>query len=347
LNSKTEHRALLSLDLEVQKALQNSSASPQTADDYTRCAYAENTYRAYQHDLKDFVAWTGIPYPFPTSSEVVKQYLVDRARDVKPSTLEHRLAALKFLHRLLDYPDPTDNAHLRTVLRGIKRDWAARGHPLGRQAPALTLAQLMAMIQAMGTSLHDRRDKAYILMGLFGAFRQSELTGLHVDQLTFVEPGIVVKMGQTKGDQLNQYRQWKAIPRGQGGCCPVEALRVWRQEAGIETGPVFRGIDRHGNILEKPLSHTTTNRIIKKWVNEAGIKNADHYSGHSLRASFITVARELRIPDPLIALQSHHRDLRVLNDYYRPEMAFTQNPAIEVMGAWAEMFENGPVGERS
>jgi hypothetical protein len=55
----------------------------------------------------------------------------------------------------------------------------------------------------------------------------------------------------------------------------------------------------------------------------------------------------LRIPDPLIALQSHHRDLRVLNDYYRPEMAFTQNPAIEVMGAWAKLFENGPVGERS
>jgi integrase len=329
----------------VQKALQHPPASPHTAEDYTRRAYAENTYRAYQNDLKDFVAWTGIPYPIPTTPEVVKQYLVDRARDVSPATLEHRLAALKFLHRLLDYPDPTNNAHLRTVLRGIKRDWAARGR-IPRQTPALTLAQLVAMIQAMGTSLHDRRDKAYILMGLFGAFRQSELTRLHVDQLTFVEPGIVIKMGQTKGDQLNQYRQWKAIPRGQGGCCPVEALQIWRQEAGIETGPVFRGIDHHGNILEKPLSHTTTNRIIKKWVNKAGIKNADHYSGHSLRASFITIARELRIPDPLIALQSHHRDLRILNDYYRPEMAFSQNPAIEVMAAWAVLFENGPVGER-
>ncbi len=345
MNSKTAHNALMPLDLEVHKALRHNAARPQTADDFTRQAYAENTYRAYQSDLKDFVAWTGISNPFPTTPEVVKQYLVDRAPVLSPATLEHRLAALKFLHRLLDYPDPTDNALLRTVLRGIKRDWAAQG-AAPKQAPALTLVQLVAMIRAMGTSLHDRRDKAYILMGLFGAFRQSELTGLYVDQLTFVEQGIVIKMGQTKGDPLNQYRQYKAIPKGQGGFCPVEAVEVWMQEAGIEGGPVFRGIDRHGNILEKPLSHTTTNRIIKKWVNEAGIEQADHYSGHSLRASFITVARELRVPDPFIALQSHHRDLRVLNDYYRPEMAFAQNPAEEVMAAWVELLGKENIDER-
>ena len=337
MNSKTESNALTPIDFEVQKALQQPPASSQTADDYTRRAYAENTYRAYQSDLKDFVAWTGIPYPFPTTPEVVKQYLVDRARELSPATLEHRLAALKFLHRLLDYPDPTDNARLRTVLRGIRREWAVQRRA-PKQAPALTLAQLAAMIKIMATSLHDRRDKAYILMGLFGAFRQSELTGLHVDQLSFVEQGIVIKMGQTKGDQLNQYRQWKVIPKGRSGFCPVGALQAWLRDAEIEAGPVFRGIDRYGNILGKPLSHTTTNRIIKKWVKETGLENADQYSGHSLRASFITVARELRIPDPLIALQSHHRDLRVLNDYYRPEMAFAQSPAVEVMAAWAELL---------
>ncbi len=324
------------LDTAVTQALAIPIATPHSAEDYTRRAYAENTYRAYKSDLKDFVTWSGISFPFPTTPEVIKQYLVDCARDMSPATLEHRLAALKFLHRLLDYPDPTDNARLRTLLRGIKRTWVEQGGAQ-EKAPALTLKQLMAIIQAMGRSLHDLRDKAYILIGLFGAFRQSELNGLRVDQLLFVDQGIVVKMRQTKGDQLNQYRQYKAIPKGQGGFCPVVAINDWLHEAGIEESAVFRGIDRHGNISDKPLSHTTTNRIIKKWVAHAGIEAAQKYSGHSLRASFITMARELRIPDPLIALQSHHRDLRVIDDYYRPEMSFTQNPAKEIMTAWAEL----------
>jgi integrase len=330
---------LKTLENTLEDALVSSSSTQSRERYYARKAYAENTYRAYRSDLKDFTAWTGIANPIPTTATVIRQYLVDRAEVLSPTTLEHRLAALSFVHRLLDYQDPTQDEQLKAVLRGIKKTRVQRGW-IPAQAPAFTLKELLSLLRGMGGSLHDWRDKAYILLGLFGAFRQSEMTALTAEQLEFVDEGLIIKMGPTKGDPMNETRQLKAIPKGRSELCPVKALTIWMTQAEITQGVIFRGIDRNGRISERPLSHTTTNRIIKKWVTRAGLNEPERYSGHSLRASFITVARELKIPDHRIALQSHHRDLRVIETYYRPAMAFDQNPAKEVMAAMGELLEN-------
>ncbi len=299
---------------------------------YARKAYAENTYRSYKNAIDDFVRWAEIPDPIPTTPTFVSQYLVARSENLSPSTLDHRLAALAFVHRLLGHLDPTRDEHVKAVLRGIKKDRVEHGWA-PEQAPAFTLHQVARIVRKMGDSLPNLRDKAYFLIGLFGAFRQSELTSLNVSQLNFIDRGLVVRMGVTKGDQLIENPRFKAIPIGSESICPVNALKMWIRESRVEQGAVFRGIDRHGNIFNNPLSHTTANRIIKHWVARAGIKDPHKYSGHSLRASFITVARELKIPDYRIAKQSHHRDLRVIETYYRPEMSFEQNPANEIMRA--------------
>lgn len=323
-----------SLDTTLRRALKlpTGGQSGKDTDYYARKAYAENTYRSYRNALLDFVRWAGISDPFPTTADVLCQYLVDRAETLSPSTLEHRLAALSFVHRLLGFLDPARDERIKPVLRGIKKDRLEQGWT-PEQAPAFTLQQLMCLIRAMGDSLSDRRDKAFFLIGLFGAFRQSELTSLSLPQLSFVDQGVVIRMGATKGDQLIETARFKAIPKGKGSICPVSALKSWLHKAQLTEGAVFRGIDRHGNIYEKPISHTTANRIIKQWVSRAGIGDANKYSGHSLRASFITIARELKVPDFRIAKQSHHRDLRVIETYYRPEMSFELNPASDVMKA--------------
>lgn len=335
---------LVHLDRVVAEALQPpSELAEKDAAYYARKAYAENTYLSYRSDLRDFVAWAGMRNPFPTTAAVIIRYLVDRAETLAPTTLDHRVAALSFIHRMLGYSDPTQEEGVAAVLRGIKKDRVEQGWEQD-QAPAFTLDQIVAMVRAPGRSLHDLRDRAYILTGVFGAFRQSELTGLTVNRFNWSDPrGVVVEMGVTKQDQLAEQRPRKVIPKGPAGFCPVTALEEWLYEAGIERtdpGPVFRGINRHGQVATKPLSHTTTNRIIKKWAARAGIENPEQYSGHSLRASFVTVARALRIPDHVIARQSHHRDLRTLDTYDRPGMAFESNPAMDVMTEFARVLDS-------
>ena len=303
------------------------SAEARTPAWYAARATAENTYKAYRSSLRDFVAWAGMSYPLPATPEMVASYLTDRAQRYAAKTLDQRLNALSFIHRVLDYPDPTRDAFVRQVMKGIRRVKAEEGDR-ENQAPAFSLEQFRAMLDSMGTELRDLRDRAYLLMGLFGGFRQSELTALTVDRLQRFPEGLIIPMGVVKQDQEARHRYTKAIPYvAEEAYCPVRALDTWLYEAGIDEGPLFRSVDRHGNVGERALSHTATNDIIKKWAARAGLPDAARYSGHSLRASFVTILREMGVPDAQIARQTHHRNLQMMNTYDRPQDAFRGNPA--------------------
>ena len=55
------------------------------------------------------------------------------------------------------------------------------------------------------------------------------------------------------------------------------------------------------------------------------------YTGHSLRAGFVTEARRRGVPDHVIARHTRHKDLRMLTVYDRPVDLFN-DPALA--GEW-------------
>lgn len=305
------------------------------ADWYARQAYAENTYKAYRAGVHHFAKWSGLSFPFPATPEFVGAYLAAHANQLAITTLEQRLHAISFAHRALAMPDPTKSDYVKAVLKGIKRDRAKRGTHEQQQAPAFSLTAFRAMVDAIQREkLADLRDRAYLLVGLYGAFRQSEMTGLTVEQLVETDQGIAVRMGRVKQDQEGRHKYVKALPYVKASdYCPVTALNAWLNAAGITEGPVFRGVNRHGQVSNRPLSHTATNDIIKKRARAALLPNADQYSGHSLRASFVTIMRDMQVPDTLIARQTHHRNLQMMTVYDRVEDAFRQTPVVD-LGQW-------------
>lgn len=294
---------------------------------FLRRAWADNTLRAYRADLKHFADWTGLEYPFPTSVELILRYLRDHAECLAPSTLAHRVAALSFAHRLLECPDPTGAPTVRSLLAGIRRYRAQDTAWSPRRARAFTLEQLRALGRS-GLEVHplrDARDRALVLLGFFGAFREGELRRLTLERCKPAAFGLTISVGPSKTDQTGDANGHKAIPRGPEGFCPVHALRAWCEHAAIEAGPLFRRIDRHGYIGERPLSHVASNQIVRRRARLAGVPGAADYSFHSLRASFVTIARGLNAQDWQIMRQSHHRDARTLNLYDRPEDAAEGN----------------------
>jgi len=355
------------LDQALAKVISPPSANDEKdATYYKKKARAHNTYRSYASAIYDFIRWSCHPNPFPTTAFLIEQYLVEMANTIQdnnnrhalkdgdnqsPShkyahtTLSHRLAALSWVHRMLDFDDPTQHTQIRTLLTGIKKDRIEAGWT-EQQAPALSFDAIKKILPLMEDSLRDSRDKAFFLTSIMGALRQSEVVSLTVSQLTIEEKGMVITLGKTKTDQLLTRKKFTALPRVGGLFCPATALEAWLTKSEITEGPVFRGINRHGNFVMKkmkdkdgkvidkvptPLSHTSGNRIVKHWVNKAGVENADQYSGHSLRATFVTLARSLGIPDALIARQTHHRNLNTLNVYDRPEQILTDNPVLDVL----------------
>jgi site-specific recombinase XerD len=62
-------------------------------------------------------------------------------------------------------------------------------------------------------------------------------------------------------------------------------MLAWIEAAGVERGPLFRKVNRHGRLEGTRLSGYSVAMIVKRTINEAGI-NPANFAGHSLRASF-------------------------------------------------------------
>lgn len=89
--------------------------------------------------------------------------------------------------------------------------------------------------------------------------------------------------------------------------------------------PIFRPLNRHGQVAEKALTGHAVAVIVKARCLAAGIDPAP-YSGHSLRAGFCTQAALANKPNWQIRKQSGHKTDVMLNRYIRDARIFSDNP---------------------
>jgi integrase len=80
---------------------------------------------------------------------------------------------------------------------GIRRNL---GHEKHQKDPA-TADIIRKALSGLGDSLIETRNRSLILLGFAGAFRRSELAGLSVEDLSFRDEGLLVKVRRSKTDQ--------------------------------------------------------------------------------------------------------------------------------------------------
>jgi site-specific recombinase XerD len=257
------------------------------AKEYVHKAKAPNTRKAYRADWADFAAWCK-KYrrePLPACPETVAYYLADRSSRLKVSTLERRLGTIAEAHRAAGFESPNSHAQVRLVWQGIRRE---KGVMQDHKKPTLT-KHIRLMVESLPCSLLGVRDRALILLGFAGAMRRSELVSLDVSDLAQADEGLVVTIRKSKTDQVQAGRQ-VGIPFGESvKTCPVRAVNAWLKASGIEEGPLFRPVNRHGQVLENRLSDRAVAELVKRSLQAAG-RSARGYSGHSLRAGLVTQA---------------------------------------------------------
>ena len=294
---------------------------------YASAASTANTRRAYRADWADFTAWCAEAghAALPATPITVADYLADRAagtQDRPPlavATLGRRMVAIARAHQLAGLPSPVD-AWVRTVLNGIRRQ---RRVTQRRVAPVV-VAVLRQTVAALPDSLQGLRDRAILLLGFAAALRRSELVALDLEDIRFVPQGLVLTLRQSKTDQVGE-GLLKGVPLGSSAAtCPVRAVQAWLKAAGITEGPLFRPIDRHGNLRPKPLNGSDIAVIIKRSVAAAGF-DPDQYSGHSLRAGLATAAAGAGAPSYQIRRQTGHKSDRMLEIYIREGSLFREN----------------------
>jgi site-specific recombinase XerC len=119
----------------------------------------------------------------------------------------------------------------------------ARG---ARRAPPPRPAQLARMATACPGDLAGLRDRALLLL-MAAELGRLALVGLDVERLRFTPAAVELTL---LGDPVYQV----AIPCGANpGTCPVQALRDWLRASDTRFGPVFRKIDRSGNVEHRRL----------------------------------------------------------------------------------------------
>lgn len=281
-----------------------------------------NSKRAYKADLRQFEASGG---SIPCSPEYIAIYVAELAETHAVASIQRRLAGIAKAHRAAGFADPTKAEIVTGTMRGIKR---TRGIAQ-REAHALQRDDLFAVLARVGNRPIDIRDKALLLIGFAGAFRRSELVGLNCGDVEHVRQGLVLHLRRSKTDQAGRGRKI-GIPFGRTRWCPVQHLSEWLSDAGIEEGPIFRRIDRHGHVAPGRLSGEAVSIIVKKRVAVAGF-NPEFYSGHSLRAGLATSAAMAGASLWKIRQQTGHASDAMLTRYIRDGDIFTDNAAGTVL----------------
>ncbi len=289
---------------------------------YASTASATATRKGYATDWACFEGWCQAQglVALPTRPEIVGGYLADKAETLKISTLSRRLAAIAIRHRLAGHQLDMKHPGIAAVLKGIRRQHGSAQ----RQAAPATTDVVKAMVGTCRQDLVGLRDRALLLLGFAGAFRRAELVALLVEDLAedAAGGGIRVTIRRSKGDQGGE-GQVVGIARTGTATCPVAALAVWKQAAGIETGPVLRSVDRHGRIGNS-LSDKAVALVVKRRAETAGL-DASLFSGHSLRAGLATSAAAHGLEERDIQRQTRHRSVAMLRRYIRDGELFRAN----------------------
>ena len=293
---------------------------------YLASARARNTIRGYRSSFRQFQTWCGAGnlIALPATDRTVALYLSSQAGRLRPSTLEHHMAAIGKAHRAAGFSSPAQNSILvAETLKGIKR---THGTAAKQKAPVLT-EDLRVMIRLLPPSLKGAGDRAILLLGFAGAFRRSELVALDFADLKFQPEGLLATLRRSKTDQEGAGRH-VAIPYGlHGETCPVNAIAGWLATAGITTGPVFRPVRKGASITNSRLTGHAVATLVKRYAKIAGLP-AESFSGHSLRAGFVTSAARAGEPERRIMRQTGHKSIEMVLRYVRQANAFSDNAAL-------------------
>src|SRR5690606_28185567 len=180
------------------------------------------------------------------------------------------------------------------------------------------LSRLLATCNS--DSLRDIRDRAILMVAFAsGGRRRSEIAGLRKEQLTQEEPILIdgdiplpslsIHLGRTKTSGAENDEVVYITGR------PVEALDAWLTAARIESGSVFRAIDRWGNVSRRSLDPKAINDIVKQRAETAGLDPRD-FSAHGLRSGYLTEAANRGLPLAEAMEQSRRRSYQQASSYY-------------------------------
>jgi integrase len=276
----------------------------------------------------------------PASAETVALFLADMADHYRPSTVAGLLSAIAMAHRIA--AKPMDVRLFTPIIRGVSRTY---GLP-PRQAAAITIGDLRAIVANLPDTARGLRDRALLTVGFAGALRRLELIRLDLGAtrassgcVEIDREGAHIRLHKSKCDETGHgLVRW--LPRG-GRPCPVDALERWLTRASITSGPVFRGVRKNDTVNSARLGPFDVTRIVKGAVYRNALLSgasehqararAGEVSSHSLRIGFVASALAAGVTTEEIAEHVGWKKTSMVFYYARHSQPLPDNPARLVL----------------
>lgn len=309
--------------------------------------HAPNTTRTYGSAWKKWRAYAdanGLPW-LPLEAAELVGYLQGLTRaGAAPNTVRLHLSALCTLDRdaraTADNPNP-QSLREHVIVQRWEEGWTKKNPRRPRRTAAAfeasglerVLAQVAERPKNAAPAAHvlqASRDRCLLLFGVCGAFRASDLGELELEHVQVTERGLRVLLPRSKNDQQGDGHYRGLMPQGKRHLCPVEAFTQWRRVRGELAGPLFPPVRRAGELeLGRALSERQISRLVTTYGERAGL--ALHVSGHSLRATFATLASAQGKSLNRIMDHAGWRSADVAVGYMRQAQLFDDNPSAGLL----------------
>jgi len=223
--------------------------------------------------------------PLPATAETLAAYLLAAAPTLSRGALGRRRAAIGAMHREAGLPPPRLDAPSRKALRTAAKPAS------GAAALPPSAAVLQRAAARCPRDLAGLRDRAVLL--LVAATRLSverrataaptdpdpandptatrsrpviprlSLLALAAEDVRFIEAGVVLQL-RTRSEAPVPDRTLTLFRAGAADLCPVRALEDWLRQSDTAFGPVFRKVDRWGNVEHAQLGPDAWHGILAR-----------------------------------------------------------------------------------
>jgi integrase len=303
-----------SINTTLALAPNDTQAIHATANHLIQSSDATATTKAKLSDINQFKKWLALQNTDDVDAGRIVEYLT-----YQYSTGKKYASLQRYKVHLLAYYELEFNKVQRTALKDLMRGIAKTIGTKQKQAHALTVDQLKAMIELCNNKRNTRlgaRDKALLAIGFSCALRVSEITALTTRDIKRIDSTRgEVFISSSKTDQSGK-GYTIAVQQG----IHIQALDAI--EAHIKASKI-----QEGELLFN-LNDSMVSRILKAYAKELNIEGV---SCHSLRSGFITAAIGAGATIDKVKAISRHKSTDILMGYIRESDKFKDNATSRVL----------------
>lgn len=278
------------------------------------------TRRAYQADVQEFMAFSGIEQP-DQFRVVTRTHVLAWRRDLEQralagATIRRKLAALS---SLFDYLCEA-NAVISNPVNGVKRPKAETQEG---KTPAISDEQARTLLEAPdATTLRGRRDRAILATLLYHGLRRAELCALTIGDLQR-RRGVVHLRVHGKGGKLRH------VPLHPEAETVIHAYLELAGHAGDQRGALFRSVSNNAQGGANAITPDGVYKLLAGYAVASDIDVAG-FGPHALRATAATNALDNHADIAQVQVWLGHANIATTRMYDRRDLRSQDSPTSKI-----------------